>query len=328
MPEDVVISIILTAYNDEERIPETIDRMAKTAGFDDCELVVVDDHSTDGTLDVIRSACSGIERALILPLPENGGVAAARRRGLAAASGRFIWFIDSDDAWPDQALSSWKAAISENPTADVIFGQARVIHLNGETRIIGARIGGSDRRSAFASLLSGNVRGHLWSKLFRRELLVGSDILGTTVHSDLAMTVSAMARAEVYAVTPARVYEYMLRPGSIIRSGRPRAESLIAIDQRLSAVLAADPTTATPEEHASFRHRFILLSLLTDSLNEGYTPIERRDLVRRVRQEIEWLAIARLARSGGSKQAALLAVAKLSSTTANLAARILIRAAR
>ncbi|MEL6830946.1 MAG: glycosyltransferase [Pseudomonadota bacterium] len=95
------ISVIIPAYNAAEFVSEAIQSVLDQT-YPNVECVVVNDGSTDATESILRQFGDSI--ALISM--ENQGVSAARNRGVAAASGEWIGFLDADDVWHHDNLSS------------------------------------------------------------------------------------------------------------------------------------------------------------------------------------------------------------------------------
>jgi glycosyltransferase involved in cell wall biosynthesis len=106
------VSVIIPTYNRGWILKEAIDSVL-TQDYKDFELIVVDDGSTDNTSEILASYGNGI-RVLF---QENKGVSAARNRGIAEASGQFIAFIDSDDLWLPQKLSTQVEFFNQTPDA-------------------------------------------------------------------------------------------------------------------------------------------------------------------------------------------------------------------
>lgn len=88
------VSVVIPVYNREKFLKRAIDSvLAQT--FDDFEIIVVDDGSTDGTPELLQC----YKDQIITIRQENAGAAAARNAGIAAARGEFLAFLDSDDEW-------------------------------------------------------------------------------------------------------------------------------------------------------------------------------------------------------------------------------------
>jgi len=106
------VSVIIPTYNRGWIIKEAIDSVL-AQDYTEFELIVVDDGSTDHTADVLDSY-----RNVIKVLSQkNKGVSAARNRGIAEASGKFIAFLDSDDLWLSQKLSAQIEFFTQTPDA-------------------------------------------------------------------------------------------------------------------------------------------------------------------------------------------------------------------
>ena len=97
-----LVSIIMPAYNCVDYIAESI-RSVQNQTYQNWELIVADDNSTDGTVNMVRSMAADDNRILLLEADINLGPAAARNRAINAAQGNYIAFLDSDDIWfPDK----------------------------------------------------------------------------------------------------------------------------------------------------------------------------------------------------------------------------------
>lgn len=125
------VSVVIPAFNRERFLASAVDSvLAQT--LRDWELVIVDDGSSDGTLRIAREYAANHERITAVHQP-NGGVAAARNRGLAATDPRseYVTFLDSDDLWLDNALEVLVAALDAHPTAVAAHALSRSIDESG-----------------------------------------------------------------------------------------------------------------------------------------------------------------------------------------------------
>lgn len=111
-------SIIVPCYNVSEFVSETI-KSVLSQDYDDWELILINDGSTDSTLDILNSYGENNERIYVYDIP-NGGVGKARNYGLEVAKGTWILFIDSDDWFETNALRVVNEHICKNPDSDII----------------------------------------------------------------------------------------------------------------------------------------------------------------------------------------------------------------
>jgi len=105
------VSVIIPTYN---RLPMVKEAVASVLAqeYEDLELIVVDDGSTDGTAEEIRKYGG---RVKLLLNTENRGVSAARNKGILHAKGKYVAFLDSDDLWVKGKLKIQAAFLDENP---------------------------------------------------------------------------------------------------------------------------------------------------------------------------------------------------------------------
>jgi len=111
-------SVIIPTFNRATLVLEAVDSvLAQTYG--NFELIVVDDGSTDDTVERLRRV---VDRRLSVVPVSHGGVSAARNAGLAAAGGALISFLDSDDLWLPHKLASEVDFLVRHPDVGVVFG--------------------------------------------------------------------------------------------------------------------------------------------------------------------------------------------------------------
>lgn len=98
-----LISVITPAYNAERFIGETIESVINQT-YNNWEMIIVDDQSKDSTVSIVNSYQRKDERIKLYKLEENSGSAIARNTAMEKAKGRYIAFLDSDDAWYPEKL--------------------------------------------------------------------------------------------------------------------------------------------------------------------------------------------------------------------------------
>lgn len=317
------VTVILPCYNVAPFFDRAIEQLAAQT-MTDLEILIIDDGSTDDTVVRARRAAVRDPRVRVIELSANGGVSQARKAGVNAATAPWIWFVDADDAWPRDAVASL-LAISEG--TDIVVGAAQYVYDAKSPRPLPAPQNGKNSgRDAFAALLDGEITGHLWNKLFRRELLQKVSFRASRVHSDLSVVAEAAASCNSIAVTSKCVYSYQIRSGSVVTSNTRRAASLKTVsDVVVQCARMFQHDEELMQKLRYFEHRFILLSALKDAANPGYSKSERREIITAVREDLRWKAIPDFASRRDFKRAAAVAAAKLSPLTAKVGAFVLAR---
>lgn len=107
-----MVSIITPTYNAENYIGETIESV-RNQTYQDWEMIIIDDCSTDNTSVIIKGYADNDSRIKLIKAPQNGGVAKARNLGLEQAQGDYIAFVDSDDLWKPDKLEKQVAFMKE-----------------------------------------------------------------------------------------------------------------------------------------------------------------------------------------------------------------------
>lgn len=111
------ISIVIPTYNAEKTIASTLQSVINQT-FSDVEIIIINDGSTDNTLQTIETCQDPRIRVLSY---NNAGVAMARNRGISHATGEYIAFIDADDRWTTDKLELQLQALQEHPEAGVAY---------------------------------------------------------------------------------------------------------------------------------------------------------------------------------------------------------------
>ncbi|MBI5086518.1 MAG: glycosyltransferase family 2 protein [Acidobacteria bacterium] len=121
------LSIIIPAFNEERRLPATLETVrAFLAGraLDFVEVVVVDDGSSDSTAEIVRQSSAADPRVRLLQNPGNRGKGYAVRHGMQEARGEWILFTDADLSAPIEELEKLQAAVEKEGAAGAIGSRA------------------------------------------------------------------------------------------------------------------------------------------------------------------------------------------------------------
>lgn len=118
-----VVSIVTPVYNVEKFIRETMDSV-RAQTYEDWELLLVEDGSTDGTPEVIQGYLeeTGESRIRLIRQEKNAGAARARNRGVKEARGRYLAYVDADDLWAPEKLEHQLQFMAEKKAAFCFTG--------------------------------------------------------------------------------------------------------------------------------------------------------------------------------------------------------------
>lgn len=146
--QSALITVVIPVYNAENYLKPTIESILNQT-YKNVEIIAVDDGSSDLSVDIIQSFAGRV--ALIQQ--QNVGPAAARNRGVAAAKGEWIAFLDADDLWESDKLEKQMQSI-----ADCEWSYTDIRFMGG--------VNDGKRDSYFSEKLSGNIFINLISKNF------------------------------------------------------------------------------------------------------------------------------------------------------------------
>ena len=122
------ISIIIATYNRSRILKRAIDSVCAQT-YSHWELIIVDDRSTDDTVELLTGILTGItnHKITIFPLDGHQGLATARNKGIELVQGDFVTFLDSDDRYEKNHLESHAQIIQQYPQIDFFYGGVQVI---------------------------------------------------------------------------------------------------------------------------------------------------------------------------------------------------------
>jgi len=210
------ISIIVPVYNAEKYLAECIDSiLAQT--FKDFELILVDDGSKDTSGQICDDYTQRDSRIRVFH-QQNGGVTAARRKGVAESLTEWISFVDADDKLEKKGLEILVNAMEQDPELDIIEGAYTWFYPDGTTKVrknIAHEEGLTrfDPQNYSLSLYTynGPARGP-WAKLIRKSLLMQAGALELprkfTNREDAMMLTLAARNMRKAVLLPAPVYLY------------------------------------------------------------------------------------------------------------------------
>jgi len=162
----MLVSVIVPTYNRAHIIARPLGSIIRQT-YRDIEIIVVDDGSTDNTADVVEELARKSQRQILYEKKPNRGCASARNRGIQLATGDLIAFLDSDDAWEENALETLVSELIRSG-ADFIYSPAVEMYENG-TEVINYPVA-ANHPEAFAIEHFKVTNTRNGSLLFRRKV--------------------------------------------------------------------------------------------------------------------------------------------------------------
>ena len=179
-------SVIIPVYNAARTLRRCLDSLVDQS-FDDYELLLINDGSTDGSDAICREYANAYSCIRYFP-KENGGVSSARNLGLEQAKGEYILFVDSDDYVAETYLETINRAVSETHPDLLIFGAESTgmgekkwitgAYREAEELNIARRIAEAMQRYLFSSMVSKCFKSEILrqhSLRFQDSLAIGED---------------------------------------------------------------------------------------------------------------------------------------------------------
>ncbi|RED97493.1 glycosyltransferase involved in cell wall biosynthesis [Marinoscillum furvescens DSM 4134] len=161
MSSVVTVSILMPVKNGEKFINETVSSISEQS-YSDWELIIVDDHSTDSTVDIISSFCGEDSRIRQYTNPGQG-ILPALEYALSQANGSYVTRMDADDLMPKDRIQLMVNAISSQPTKTIVTGLIRYFGLKV-----------SDGYRAYEEWINDiNLQNRQWTQVYR-ECVIAS----------------------------------------------------------------------------------------------------------------------------------------------------------
>ena len=211
------ISVIVPVYNVAQYLSTCIESVLQQT-FSDFELLLIDDGSTDESATICDRYSQQDKRIKVIH-QKNAGVAAARRAGVETASGEYIYFVDSDDTIPANALESLYENISGH---DMVVGLTKFSYDGGTSKIKHTPSLIYNKVDYIKALLTMEMNIAPYSRLIKRSLF-DADTMSipkeVIAGEDFIMNIRLGVKLNTCNVINAVVYNYNAgRQGSIINS--------------------------------------------------------------------------------------------------------------
>lgn len=220
------VSIIIPAYNTEKYISECLDS-ALNQTYENIEIIVVEDKSTDNTLNIIKQYQSRYPQLIVLKNDINKGLSYTRNRALTVATGDYISFLDSDDIMEPLMIEKLVKALEDNNVSVSVCRFKQFIgKLSLSRNNTTGRVNVIDLNQDNNYLY--NISGVCWNKLFKRDLATKLSFPNKLIYEDNPFTYPLLAVAREIAFVDEILYKYRRNINGITISNKrhPKKEIL------------------------------------------------------------------------------------------------------
>jgi glycosyltransferase involved in cell wall biosynthesis len=233
-----LVSVVIPVFNSRDFLMKSLASVLAQS-FRDFEIICVDDGSVDGSLALLQELSSQDARIIVLR-QSHAGAGLARNLGISHASGKWIYFLDSDD-WITPNCLSKLVAVADSAEADVVYFDATLPRIRPRKELLWWR-----RRLLARGVHQGRkyllpairARAFVFSpctQFVRRSVLVENKIRfpAQLIGEDVLFSIKVVLAAHKVAYLPRKLFHRNLRPGSITTGSGPIEtirEFLISID--------------------------------------------------------------------------------------------------
>ena len=218
------VSVVLIACNTAKYLRQAMETLLCQT-LKSIEIICVNDGSTDGTLELMKEYASKDERITILNHKQNFGAAVARNAGLAAAQGKYLLFVDSDDFFePDMCEKMYKQA--QKDESDVViaghFFNAKERDYKQKHYVRKLLKASAFNPLKFSKDLFVLVSPNTWTKLFKTELVRQKQVFFENLEScnDYTFSYTMLAASNKISIMKTPFVHYRTKTGTNISSNR------------------------------------------------------------------------------------------------------------
>lgn len=236
------VTIAIPLYNAEAYIGETMQgALAQT--FGSIEFLLIDDCGTDAGVDLVRTLQGTHERGKdirIVAHPRNLGVAAARNTAIEQATGKYLFFLDSDDRITPDCIELLYRSI-EHEGAQVAIGSHRQVNAaTGEvTREFALPHLSAHEPGKLAALRFGELHHvlgfYIWNILYDLSFVRDKQLRFQNLHigEDFVFLYDLLPEVDSFVLLPEYTYAYIIRPDSLSQHGTRKQIPLSEIDEQV-----------------------------------------------------------------------------------------------
>ena len=214
------ISVIIPCFNAQEHLPACLASI-RVQRMEAVEYIFIDDGSSDATAQMLDQFAAKFKRARVIH-QKNAGVSAARNRGISVSSGKYIAFLDADDAYEEEALIKLYR-LAEQTSAEITSADHTIFYERTQQRVPVVQEDVPANAQDVVEQIIGmhRIYNNLWNKLYRRTLFERESMRldeGIRIGEDAALNLRLYLSAKRIAHLQQRTYVYRVHEKSAMAS--------------------------------------------------------------------------------------------------------------
>ncbi|MDL2246080.1 glycosyltransferase family 2 protein [Methanobrevibacter sp. OttesenSCG-928-K11] len=210
------VSVIIPTYNSQDYLNTTVDSVInQSIGFENIELIIIDDFSTDNTQKIIDEYVSKYDNIKTYSLSKKTGTpGAARNLGIKNSNSEYLMFLDHDDCYKKEAVEKLYLKIKNN-NADVVIGKFKTfgdgVAISDSWITKETTLNSIDENTLFLSI------DNIWRMIFPKEFIINNDITFPegVFAEDLAFMVDSFINAKKIIFINEIIYNFRLRSRNV-----------------------------------------------------------------------------------------------------------------
>ena len=239
----MILSIIIPVYNVENYITKCLYSVLNQNISKDVEIILVDDCGTDNSMIIAKEIVDKYSISYnikIISHAQNQGLSAARNTGVKHASGKYIFFLDSDDELPNESINTFIGYLDSNKDVDFFIGNY-LVEGNYEGALLKAKQTKYEcNTDIFETYVIGYWYPMAWGKFINRKFFIDNNLWFpvSRLHEDEYFSFILALKANKMVVIREDVYVYKIRENSIttLKIRKNYIDSFWIIEKKLDLI--------------------------------------------------------------------------------------------
>lgn len=230
MENNIILSIIMPVFGVEKYITHCLESIIPQL-TKETELIIIDDCTKDKSIKICNYKLKNINNVTMISHTKNSGISSARNTGILHSKGRYCWFIDSDDYIHEDAI---KTILEQLKTEQDVYFFNHLRRKDDGTEVYVNELldqnyyidNQREIRSFLCSILRNEFGYEVWSKVFKRDIIINNDIQfppKITYGEDICFILEFVINCKKIEVINLPIYYYILHKQSMM--GRSKGTS-------------------------------------------------------------------------------------------------------